>query len=137
MVFRFAPWRLADVAVQVAEPAAPEESFEFGAGNKEMPAAAANAKLPPQVMERRFGQAQELTKFPITKAIVLATDVVAAGNCGLNNGVEREVADGGGIVNLARPETQLATAAGTGRYVPYPEIAPGFDQFIDAVDREA
>lgn len=121
---------------QFAEPPAAKELFDVRAGNKKAAGGPANAKFFAQIVQRWFREVEEMTKFPGAQAVELATHMGTAGNHRLDDGIELKLANRGGGVDFARPETERAFGAGATRDVPDPEETAAFNHLIDVINRD-
>lgn len=117
--------------MNVSNPAVAEESFNPGAGNEEMADGSANAEFFAKFASGGFGKTQEMAEFPIVQAVALAGQMAAVGQDGFDDGIEGKVCHGGGIVDLARPETQFTPGADAAGDVPDPEKTPALNEIIN------
>jgi hypothetical protein len=123
--------------IDITEPTAAKKLIEDGAGNQVTLSRTTNAKFLTHLAQSGFGKAQEMAKFPITKAIVLAGDVHTVGNDRIYDGIQSEAGNRRGIVNLAGPKAKLAFGADTGGNIPNPKITARFNPVINLIDGQA
>lgn len=108
------------VWVKGADPAVAKKTFKTGLGDNQVAGSATNAQFLIHAIQAGFANAQEMPKFPTTDAVGLAGDVVAFWNNCLDDGVNCQFGNRGGIVDFLAQETEVTFNANAAGDIPDP-----------------